>query len=45
MKWLLFVLVLRPLIWINYRQRMTGAKPDRWYWADSLAFSWSYTGH
>lgn len=42
MRWLIFALVLRPLIRRNYRLRQAGLSPDEWYWADRLAVSWGY---
>lgn len=42
MKWLVFVLWLRPLIKRNYKMRAAGVLPDEWYWADELAFDWGY---
>jgi hypothetical protein len=38
----IFWLVLRPLILRNYRLRMAGKLPDRWYWADRLAIGWGH---
>ncbi len=40
MKWLVFTLILKPLIKRNYRMRYEGKLPDEWYWADAIATSW-----
>lgn len=40
--WLLFHLVLRPLILRDYRLRKERKRPDRWYWADKLAVRMGY---
>lgn len=43
-------LATRPLVWLlvqlvarNYRQRIAGLKPDRWYWADKLLLQLGYS--
>lgn len=36
--------ILRPLIKRDYRLRAAGFRPDRWYWADTLACSWGFVG-
>lgn len=39
---IIFLLVLKPLILRDYRLRALGVRPDRWYWADSLALKWGH---
>ena len=43
MKYLIYKYILKPLILRNYRARMTGLKPDKWYWADELAAKWGFS--
>lgn len=43
MKWLMFCLVLRPIIRRDYRLRAEGKRPDAFHWADSLALRWGYS--
>lgn len=42
MRFLIFHLFLKPLIRRDYRLRMAGRRPDRFYWADLLALKWGY---
>ena len=41
--WLPFYVILRPLITHNYKLRMEGKLPDKWYWADKLVISCWYS--
>lgn len=43
MKRLIFLLVLRPMILMNYWLRARHIIRDAWFWADLLAFTWGYT--
>lgn len=40
MRWLIFKLVLAPMIRRDYRLREASTRPDRWYWADRIAVGW-----
>lgn len=40
--WPVYIVVLRPLIAINYKQRELGNIPDQWYWADELAVKYGF---
>jgi len=42
MKWLIYKIMLKPLILRNYRMRRAGLLPDEWYWADRKALDWGY---
>jgi hypothetical protein len=42
LRFVIFYLVLRPLIARNKRLRLQKALPDKWYWADYLALQWGY---
>lgn len=42
MKYLIFKLILSPLIKRNYKLREQGKIPDKWYWADEIALKWGY---
>lgn len=43
MKFLIFHLILKPLIKRNYRLRLYGKLPDEWFWADTFAVKWGYS--
>jgi len=45
MRFVVFHLVLKPLIKRNYRLRAEGKLPDEWYWADLMAARWGYFVH
>ena len=42
MKFVAYLLVLRPLIRHDYRLRKKGKRPDRMHWADALACQWGH---
>lgn len=42
MKFIIYHLILKPLIFRNYRLRRSGLLPDRWHWADAVAVWWNY---
>jgi hypothetical protein len=42
MKYIIYHLILKPLIKRNYRLREEGLLPDEWYWADEIASNWKY---
>lgn len=41
-RWLVFHLVLAPIIRRDYRLRLEGLRPDRMHPADELALRWGY---
>ena len=44
LRYMVAMLILRPLIKRDYRLRAAGLRPDRWYWAEALACSWGLFG-
>lgn len=42
MKWLIAKYILFPLTIRNFKKRILGKKPDKWYWADKLLLKWGY---
>ncbi len=42
-RFLVFYLVLRPLILENYKMRREGLVDDEWFWADEIGFRWGYS--
>lgn len=51
MKLIIYLLILKPIIVMNYKNRYKSAingnhdYPDQWYWADKIAVKWGfYTG-
>ena len=42
MKYLIYYLILRPLIKRNYRLRGLQKPQEKWYWADKIAYDWGY---
>lgn len=43
MKRLVAKYILFRLVVGNYKQRIMGELPDKWYWADVLLLKWGYS--
>lgn len=42
-KWLIWIVILKPLILANYWLRKQKYIADEWFWADWIAFTWGYS--